>query len=250
MGKTRIILAIVAMLTAGLAHAAWRVVIDPWTTGAVTANAASQELIESQHNARLDSINSKQQKLMQYTATMATIKELYKMSMENVSGFGAESQYYVEIGATVAEIFKDVPIVLQYMGKSPGKNYVICLNEIMNIVLETESLVKDFVDIVNNGKIQNPIKKTKGVPNVNAPASGQGDGYNFIDRYERLTLANRIYTHLLEIRYKMEAITMMCQYCSDMNNLLLAIDPDSWAAYFTGKNIVDGLISDWEGLGA
>ena len=250
MGKTRIVLAIVAMLTAGQAHAAWRVVIDPWTTGAVTANAASQELIESQHNARLDSINSKQQKLMQYTATMATIKELYKMSMENVSGFGAESQYYVEIGATVAEIFKDVPVVLQYMGKSPGKNYVICLNEIMNIVLETESLVKDFVDIVNNGKIQNPIKKTKGVPNVNAPASGQGDGYNFIDRYERLTLANRIYTHLLEIRYKMEAITMMCQYCSDMNNLLLAIDPDSWAAYFTGKNIVDGLISDWEGLGA
>ena len=250
MGKTRIILAIVAMLTAGQAHAAWRVVIDPWTTGAVTANAASQELIESQHNARLDSINSKQQKLMQYTATMATIKELYKMSMENVSGFGAESQYYVEIGATVAEIFKDVPVVLQYMGKSPGKNYVVCLNEIMNIVLETESLVKDFVDIVNNGKIQNPIKKTKGVPNVNAPASGQGDGYNFIDRYERLTLANRIYTHLLEIRYKMEAITMMCQYCSDMNNLLLAIDPDSWAAYFTGKNIVDGLISDWEGLGA
>ena len=250
MGKTRIILAIVAMLTAGQAHAAWRVVIDPWTTGAVTANAASQELIESQHNARLDSINSKQQKLMQYTATMATIKELYKMSMENVSGFGAESQYYVEIGATVAEIFKDVPVVLQYMGKSPGKNYVICLNEIMNIVLETESLVKDFVDIVNNGKIQNPIKKTKGVPNVNAPASGQGDGYNFIDRYERLTLANRIYTHLLEIRYKMEAITMMCQYCSDMNNLLLAIDPDSWAAYFTGKNLVDGLISDWEGLGA
>ena len=250
MGKTRIILAIVAMLTAGQTHAAWRVVIDPWTTGAVTANAASQELIESQHNARLDSINSKQQKLMQYTATMATIKELYKMSMENVSGFGAESQYYVEIGATVAEIFKDVPVVLQYMGKSPGKNYVICLNEIMNIVLETESLVKDFVDIVNNGKIQNPIKKTRGVPNVNAPASGQGDGYNFIDRYERLTLANRIYTHLLEIRYKMEAITMMCQYCSDMNNLLLAIDPDSWAAYFTGKNIVDGLISDWEGLGA
>ena len=250
MGKTRIILAIVAMLTAGHAHAAWRVVIDPWTTGAVTANAASQELIESQHNVRLDSINSKQQKLMQYTATMATIKELYKMSMENVSGFGAESQYYVEIGATVAEIFKDVPVVLQYMGKSPGKNYVICLNEIMNIVLETESLVKDFVDIVNNGKIQNPIKKTKGVPNVNAPVSGQGDGYNFIDRYERLTLANRIYTHLLEIRYKMEAITMMCLYCSDMNNLLLAIDPDSWAAYFTGKNIVDGLISDWEGLGA
>jgi hypothetical protein len=34
-----------------------------------------------------------------------------------------------------------------------------------------------------------------------------------------------------------------------MNNLLLAIDVDSLAAYFTGKNIVEGLINDWEGLG-
>ena len=249
MVKVRFAILLGAVLMSVQAQAAWRWVIDPWTTGAVTANAASQELIESQHNARLDSIKSKQQKIMQYTATLATIKELYKLSMENVSGFGAESHYYVEIGACVAEIFKDVPVVLKYMGKSPGKNYVICLNEIMDIVLETESLVKDFVDIVNNGKVKNPIKKAKDVPNVNAPASGQGDGYNFIDRYERLTLANRIYTHLLEIRYKMEAITMMCQYCSDMNNLLMAIDIDSWAAYFTGKNIVDGLISDWEGLG-
>ena len=250
MVKTRIVILLGAALLSMQSWAGVKVVIDPWTTGAVTTNAASQELIESQHNTRLDSINSKQQKLMQYTATMATIKELYKLSMENVSGFGAESQYYVEIGATVAEIFKDVPVVLKYMSKSPAKNYVICLNEIMDVVLETESLVKDFVDIVNNGKVQSPIKKSKDVPNVGAPASGQGDGYNFIDRYERLTLANRIYTHLLEIRYKMEAITMMCQYCSDMSNLLLAIDVDSWAAYFTGKNLVEGLINDWEGLGA
>ena len=250
MVKARIIILMAVVLTTTRASAAYKVVIDPWTTAAVSANAASQEVIESQHNTSLDSISSKQQKLMQYTATMATIKELYKLSMENVSGFGAESQYYVEIGATVAEIFKDVPIVLKYMGKSPGKNYVICLNEIMDIVLETESLVKDFVDIVNNGKVQNPIKKSKDVPDVGTPASGSGDGYNFIDRYERLTLANRIYSHLLQIRYKMEAVTMMCQYCSDMNNLLMAIDIDSWASYFTGKNIVEGLINDWEGLGA
>jgi protein-arginine kinase activator protein McsA len=153
MGKVRIIVLLAVILITGRASAYYKLVIDPWTTAAVTANAASQELIESQHNTRLDSISSKQQKIMQYTATMATIKELYKLSMENVSGFGEESKYYVEIGTCVAEIFKDVPVVLNYMGKSPGKNYVICLNEIMDIVLETESLVKDFVDIVNNGKL-------------------------------------------------------------------------------------------------
>jgi hypothetical protein len=35
-----------------------------------------------------------------------------------------------------------------------------------------------------------------------------------------------------------------------MNNLLLAIDCQSWAAFFSGKNMVEGLINDWEGLGA
>ena len=118
MVRARLAIVLGAFLLSVQAHAGWKVVFDPWTTGAVTANAASQELIESQHNTRLDSINSKQQKIMQYTATMATIKELYKMSMENVSGFGAESQYYVEIGSCVAEIFKDVPVVLKYMNKS------------------------------------------------------------------------------------------------------------------------------------
>ena len=76
MVRAKIIILLAAVLLTVRANAAWRVVFDPWTTGAVTTNAASQELIESQHNSRLDSISSKQQKLMQYTATMATIKEL------------------------------------------------------------------------------------------------------------------------------------------------------------------------------
>jgi hypothetical protein len=42
---------------------------------------------------------------------------------------------------------------------------------------------------------------------------------------------------------------MMCQYCNGWSDVLYAIDPQSWAAYFTGKNIVEGLINDWNTLG-
>lgn len=70
MGKIRIIVLLAVILITGRASAYYKLVIDPWTTAAVTANAASQELIESQHNTRLDSISSKQQKIMQYTATI------------------------------------------------------------------------------------------------------------------------------------------------------------------------------------
>ena len=79
--------------------------------------------------------------------------------------------------------------------------------------------------------------------------SKKNDGFNFLDRYERLTLANKIYSRLLQIKYKMEAMAMTCQFCNGISDVLFAIDPESWAAYFTGKNVVEGLVNDWNNLG-
>ena len=282
MGKLKIIVTAMMTMAVTSASAAWRVVADPWTTAQVTANASSQKLIEEQHNARLDSMSAKQQKIMQYTAAMETIKELYRISMQNISGFGEESKYYGEICQVTLEIMTDVPAVLEYIAKSPVRNYVLCLNEMSNVVSETEGLVADFVDIVNNGKIHNPLKKAttittcrkcggelktidtgnKDIPHVYVcqkcgwntncnvvEGENDGDGYNFLDRYERLTLANRVYSRLLEIKYKMEVMCMMCQYCNGINEVLMAIDVQSWAAFFTDKNIVEGIINDWNALG-
>ena len=92
MGKIRkAALVIAALLLSTHSTNAWvRVVYDINSTAAVGANTAFQKIIEDRHNARLDSIRSKQAKIMSYTASMQTIKELYRMSMQNVSGFGEE----------------------------------------------------------------------------------------------------------------------------------------------------------------
>ena len=242
----RLLLCLLMVCLTTHVNAGWRVVIDQKTTKAVTANAASQKVIEDRHNQRLDSISSKQQKLMKYTAAMESFKELYKLSMQNISGFGEESKYYVEIFNTTAEIFKDIPVMVKFLNKAPVKNHLLCLNEMTDMVVETQGLISAFVDIVNNGRITLPISKS--VSKDLSGDSNKDDGYNFLDRYERLTLANRIYTHLIEIRYKLEVMTMMCQY-SGTNELFFAIDPESWAAYFTGTNMVGGIINDWKGLG-
>ena len=84
MGKLKYIVLVCALLVVSSAKAYVKVAIDPWAIGQVTANTASQTLIENQHNERVDSINAKQQKIMQYTAAMQTMKELYVMSMQNV----------------------------------------------------------------------------------------------------------------------------------------------------------------------
>ncbi len=106
--------------------------------------------------------------------------------------------------------------------------------------METQQLVGNFVNIVNNAKVQNPSKDK-------ARRKKKSDGYNMLDRYERMSLANSIYTHLNEIRYKVDGMMLMAQFAT-ANDLFFAIDPEGWANVVTMKNQVGGLIQDWNGL--
>ena len=249
MGKVKLLMVTTLLfMTIGSTRAAWRVVIDPWVTAQVEANTSAQSLIEYKHNKKLDSIHTKQNIIKRYSTTMATVKELYKLSMQNVSGFGEESKMYKEIFNTTVDIFKDIPIAMRALNKFPGKNHLLCLNEISNLVTETEQCAALFKSLVANGKVKSPIAKNKysnGDYN-----SIKDDDYNFMDRWTRWSLANSLLTSLTDIRYRLEAIAFMCQYCNTMSNLMFNIDVDSWLAYFTAKNTAEGLISDWKGLGS
>ena len=238
--KLRFVLSMLLLVIASTPmYAGWKVVIDKNCVKVVTSNTASQKLIEDQHNQRLDSITAKKKKVELYSVSMATIKELYKLTMENVSGFGTESRYYKEISCAF-DILKDVPELIKTVNQAKFTNKLYCLTELGGLVMETQQLVGNFVNIVNNAKVQNPLKGQ-------GTAEKKNDGYNLLDRYERLTLANSIYTGLMEIRYKVEGMMLMAQYAT-VNDLFFAIDPEGWANIVTMKNQVGGLIRDWNGL--
>ena len=228
----------------------WKMVADPWTTAQVTANTTAQSLIENKHNERIDTISAKKKKTLQYTAVMEGIKELYQLSMTNVKVFGEETAYYKEIFLLSADILSGIPTVTKFITSHPVKNSILCYNELADVVIETEGLIHDFIDIVNNGKIRlpnNPIIRQKIPDGGGRYNMGQGDGYNFMDRYTRLTLANKIYSRLLEMKYKMDVMVMMCEYGS-WNDAFYTLDPVTWATVFETKYIVDGLIHDWNAL--
>lgn len=238
---TRTFLIILAVVSGISANAAYRVVIDPQTISTVITNSLSQAAIENEHNKRLDSIRSKQQQIEIYTVSMATMAEVYKVTMENIKGFGEESRYYTEIGRCAYDIVKDVPELVKTVKNAKWNQQLLCLKELAGVVTETQKLVNDFVNIVNNGKIRNPLGDSSG-------EAGENDGYNLLDRYERLTIANRIYTDLLEIRYKIQGMMAMAQY-STMNDLFFTIDPEGWANVIVMQNAVSGLIDDWNNTG-
>lgn len=223
----------------GRVNAAYRIVTDPSAFGIVTQNSLVQQMVESRHNKSLDSVSSKQEKILKYATTMATIKEVYKISMENIKGFGVESKYYIEIGLTAYEIVKEVPKVVKNIKNANVYRKALCIKELTELVERSEHLVSDFVNIVNNGKVENPLKK-------NDPEK-KNDGYNFLNRSDRLGMAIRIYTDLLEMKYKVMALSMMSE-CATWGDLFFSIDPEGWANVMTARNSVDFIISSWKTL--
>ena len=240
MGKIKKLMIVMAIMLFSVNSAnAWvKVVFDKNAIAAVGANTAFQTLIENKHNAQLDSIRSKQDKIMSYTASMASIKELYRISMQNISGFGEESAYYRQMAEQFIQVPGNTARAVKAIGRCPGINYINSLNEIVNIQAEVVGLIEDFVDIVNNGKID----ISAFLKNAHL---GKGDGYNFLDRYERLTLANKLLSHIVDINMRLQQIEYICEFCCTFSNLMYSIDPLTWATFFSGKNIVDDVVSDW-----
>ena len=129
MVKFRFMLIAILLVSASAnMSAAWRIVFDRNCLKIVLANTASQKLIEEQHNQRVDTIAAKKQKVELYTVSMATMKELYKLSMENISGFGTESLYYKEIGLCALDILRNVPVLVSTVNRAKFSNRLLCLN--------------------------------------------------------------------------------------------------------------------------
>ncbi|WP_237581464.1 hypothetical protein [Prevotella ihumii] len=240
----------IMLFSVNSANAWGRVVYDKNAIAAVGANTAFQTLIENKHNTQLDSIRSKQGKIMSYTASMESIKELYRMSMQNIRGFGEESAYYRQMAEQFIQVPGNTARAVKAINRCPGINYVNSLNEIVNIQNEVVGLIEDFVDIVNNGKVDLSAftsgKSNDKLSNLLKNAHiGKGDGYNFLDRYERLTLANKLLSHIVDINTRLQQIVYICEFCCTFSNLMYSIDPLTWASFFSGKNIVDDVVSDW-----
>lgn len=228
-----------------------RLVIDKKSISAVSANTAVQSSIEIVHNKTLEEILKKQDKIKSYTATMESIKELYRMSMQNINGFGEESAYYKQMVDNFLQIPGNTARAVKAINRCPGINYINSLNEIVDIQTDVVGLVEKFIDIVNNGKVDLSAF-TSGKSNdklsvlLQNAHLGKGDGYNFLDRYQRLTLANELLAHIMDINIRLNQIVYICEYCRTFSNFMYNIDPLTWATYFQGINMVQSVINDWK----
>lgn len=242
MGRLNVLLIIILMgCCYQYSHADYvKIVLDEECVKAVAGNTAAQVAVENLHNNHLDSISKREKKLAEYTSTMATIKELLKNTLENINGFGTDSQYYIHIGKVSWEIVKDAPAVLKTINKASFPGKVESIMEVRKLVLKTQHLVNDFISIVNNAKIGNPLKHE-------AALSPSKDGYNLLNRTDRLAVTLRILGDLSKIKAQMEWIKQAAYY-STWNSMIFRIAPKEWTTVMGGYAIVKNVVNRFTGL--
>lgn len=216
-----------------------QVVTDPRTTLQVAENMIMQLAVENQHNQILDTISSKQEEILAKTSAIYASKELNMQTLQNVKGFGAESLYYKEISITSVKI---ADLSSQALTAIKNSNTVSKANAILavgNLSLKATQLVNDFVNIVTNCTVENPLKKS-GLDGTD----GKKDSHNLLDRYERMNLAAQITYDLKTIMAQLRAIIYYANY-GNWGTLIKQIDRKTWGYMNYGKSISEKLVNQW-----
>ena len=240
-------LLLVVLISTQHANAYWRWNYDWKTVIQVGANTTAAAAVEEAHNLTLDEQRKKQEHIAEYTTAIHLIRELYKESMQNTSGFDQESMYYRLIGENALYIVTNIPVAISWLSKNPAINLPLCLNEISNLTMKTEQCIAGFVNIVNNGHVSSPLKANPLIPRGGGRANiGKDDGYNFMSRADRMGMANDILEDLVIVRNNLDYIIFICQTNNGLEDLLMELDPDTWCTAMQFKWSVDEIVRGWE----
>lgn len=211
--------------------------VDPKNAAAIAENTSLVVGIEEFHNTEIKGIAKAKKLIEKYASGMAAIKTLYAQSLQNIDGFDQETQIYKDIVFTATDVFKDIPVALVELKKRPYSAFA-CTNDMKNLFLEATSAVSVFAKIVTNGKVSIKLKELD--PN------GSTDGANYLNRNDRYVMANQVLTTLTDIKYRLEAIIYIAQFCNGISDILASLDVDTWYNLAEGEAIANLIIEDYK----
>lgn len=241
MGKIRILLGIGLLSVTFSVNAGWiNIVYDYHCLTAYITNMAAIAAAEEPHTQKVDSINKKQQKIMQYSTAMAQIKEAYRVSMQNIDGFKEESQYYKSIANEATLIVKLCPELYEAFKGSQFPGKFVAATRILSLYDKTSQLVQDFINICTNSTVKNPLSGGK-------KTESKKDDYNVLDRKQRLGVAIQILSDLRQIRSELIRMRYNLQLCGK-EDILKVLDYGTYIRMLGAKNIAENIKHKWSEL--
>lgn len=243
MGKLRLVvlLTLVGYLSV-LSQGIMRENNDIKTLGQLTANNLAVLAADSIQNYQVDTIKKKQIILSGLVLDISGQKLLYDQSLKNTSAFREESQIYKNIASVGGNIVSSSSEALAAIVNSDMLGKANMIVKLGSLVTDAVELGKTFASIVANGNVKNPLE------NKDDPSTKAGnDGYNLLDRGQRLKMANMIYSKLCDINGTIRTIIYLGKF-GNAKDLYRQIDFDSYVKTIRGENLMNDIISEWKTL--
>lgn len=216
--------------------------IDVKTLEQVMLNSALQEGVEYLHNEQVDSIKKKQERLLGLATSLAGLKDLFMITLDNARGFGTESGIYRSIVTTSLSIVTRAGQATKAIADSNLAGQAIASIKVYGLLTEAAHLGNLFFNIVTNATVENPLKSK-----MPGSESSRKDGLNLLNRHERLYMALKISMELKKIDHE---LVMICYYCkyNSLSALLLNVDRETWVNYHYTNFSAKQLINKWNEL--
>ena len=223
------------LLTSGLACMAQQT--DPTLTAAVILQT---EELKSVHKKR----KTTQEKIIAAETAVALaldrVHNVENKMLEYLSNAQGAMQNLYQIKRAAELVTTEIP-----------KNTTLLKNSVKGNLIGTAiaALVSDEItDAATQMAALYPFMQqlvTSGSYNViNAEGNTEKHKVNLLDSAERYYVANEVVTRLERINTDLFILAWQVRTLS-WNDLWFSLDPEGWASVMAGKNIVNGLVTDW-----
>lgn len=210
---------------------------DPTLTAAVLAQTAELKSIHKQRKKTQEKIIAAETAV---TVALDRVHSVEDKLLEYLSNAQGAVQNLYQIKRAGELVLTEIPRNCDLLTKSVGRNLkgtaiaAIVSDELTNAATQMAALYPFMKQLVTSGSYE---------------VTG-GDGkkekhkVNLLSSAERYYIANEVVTRLEAINTDLFILAWQVRTLS-WNDLWFSLDPEGWANAMSGKNIITGIVNDW-----
>ncbi|EOS20200.1 hypothetical protein [Parabacteroides goldsteinii] len=210
---------------------------DPALTGAVIAQTVELKNIHKQRKKRQEQIIAAETAV---TLALDRIHSVENKMLEYLSNAQGAMQNLYQIKRAGELVTTEIPKNCSLLTKSVGQNLkgtaiaAIVSDELTDAATQMAALYPFMKQLVTSGSY-----------NVSG-GDGKNEKHkvNLLNSSERYYIANEVVTRLEAINTDLFILAWQVRTLS-WNDLWFSLDPEGWASVMSGKNIIDGIVSEW-----
>ena len=210
---------------------------DPTLTAAVLAQTAELKNIHKQRKKTQEKIIAAE------TAVTVALDRVHRVEdklLEYLSSAQGAMQNLYQIKRAGELVLKEIPQNCNLLTKSVGRNLkgtaiaAIVSDELTDAATQMAALYPFMKQLVTSGSYDV----------VGGDGNKEKHKVNLLSSAERYYIANEVVTRLEAINTDLFILAWQVRTLS-WNDLWFSLDPEGWANVMSGKNIITGIVNDW-----